>query len=69
MTPKSYEEAMAGPQAKKWYVACKSEYDSQIAQSTFTITTLLYDHKAIEEKWVFKLKENFDGSIERYKAR
>ena len=60
---------MAGPQAKEWHAACKSEYDSQVARGTFTITTLPYDHKAIEGKWVFKLKENPDGSIERYKAR
>ena len=60
---------MAGLQAKKWYVACKSECGSQIAQTTFTIATLFYDHKAIKGKWVFKLKENPDGSIERYKAR
>ncbi len=69
VTPNSYKEAMAGPQAKEWYAACKSEYDSQVARGTFNITTLPYDHKAIEGKWVFKLKENLDGSIERYKAR
>ena len=60
---------MADSQTKEWYTACKFEYDSQIAQSTFTITTLPYDHKVIKGKWVFKLKENPDGSIERYKAR
>ena len=60
---------MAGPQAKEWHAACKSKYDSQVAQVTFTITTLLYDHKAIEGKRIFKFKENLDGSIERYKAR
>lgn len=69
VTPKNYKEAMAGPQAKEWYAACKSEYDSQIARSTFTITTLFYDHQAIERKWVFKLKENSDSSIEEYEAR
>lgn len=28
VTPKIYEEAMAGPQAKEWQAAYKSEYDS-----------------------------------------
>lgn len=69
MTQKSYEEAMAAPQAKDWYAACKSEYDSQVTRATFTIMALLYDHKAVEGKWVFKLKKNPDGFIERYKAR
>lgn len=48
MTPKSYEVAMAGPQDKEWYVASKPDYDSQIARSTFSITTLPYDHKTME---------------------
>ena len=69
VTPKSYKEAIAGLQAKEWYAAYRSEYDSQIAQSIFTITRLFYDYKAIEGKGVFKLKENSDRSIERYKAR
>ena len=69
VTPKCYEVAMVGPQAKEWYTACKFEYDSQIAQSIFTIITLPYDHQAIEGKWIFKLKENSDEFIERYKAR
>ena len=41
---------MAGPQAKNWYTACKGEYDSQVVQNTFIITTLPYDQKTIEEK-------------------
>ena len=53
VTPKSYAEAMAGPQAKEWHATCKSEYDSQVARGTFTITTLSYDYKAIKGKWVF----------------
>ena len=28
ITPKSYKKAMADPQAKEWYAAYKSEYDS-----------------------------------------
>ena len=69
VTPNTYKEAMAGPQAKEWYAACKSEYECQVARGTFAITPLPYDCKAIEGKWVFRLKENPDGSIERYKAR
>lgn len=69
VTLKSYKKAMAGLQAKKWYIVCKTKYDSQVAWGTFTIIILLYDYKAIKEKWVFKLKENSDGSIEKYKAK
>lgn len=69
MTPKNYNEAMAGPQAKEWYATYKSEYDSQVEESMFSITILPYNHRAIEGKWVFKLKEDPDGSIKKYKAR
>ncbi len=69
VTPNGYKSAMAGWQAKEWYEACKFEYGSEVAQGTLTITTLPYDHKAIEEKWVLRLKRNLDGWIEKYKAR
>lgn len=69
MTPKSYNKVMASFQFKKWYAAYKSEYDSQVAQNMFTITILLYDHKTIKRKWVFKLKKNPNGSIKKCKAR
>ena len=60
---------MVDPQAKEWYSVCKSEYKSQVAQDRFAFISLPYDCKAMEGKWVFKLKKNLDGSIERYKVR
>lgn len=69
MTPKSYDKVIAGPQAKEWYIVSKSEYNSQVMQSMFTIIILFYDHKTIKKKWMFKLKENLNSSIERYKVR
>lgn len=69
MISKSNAEAIARPQAKEWYTACKSQYNSQVIRETFTITIRTYNYKAIKRKWVFKLKENLDTSIKRYKAR
>lgn len=69
MISKSYKEIIAGLQAKKWYIACKAEYNSQIAQSIFIIRILPYNQKTINRKWVFKPNKNLDSFIQRYKAR
>ena len=37
--------------------------------NTWTFVKLPPGRKAIGSKWVFKVKENVDGSIDRYKAR
>jgi len=34
--------------------------------NTWTLVKLPPGRKAIGSKWVFKIKENFDGSIDRY---
>lgn len=58
-----------GSRATKQHTAYKSEYKSQVVYSTFTIRTLHYNFKAIKRKRVFKLKENLNGLIEKYKAK
>ncbi len=45
------------------------EYFSQMKRETFQIVTLSYDQKAIDDKWIFKLKKNLDESITRYKVK
>lgn len=47
----------------------ESEYASLIKNETWVLTTLPPHRKVIGCKWVFKLKENPDGSIAKYKAR
>lgn len=39
------------------------------ANDTWELTTLPEGMQAIGSKWVFKIKMNTDGSVERYKAR
>lgn len=47
----------------------KKEYAALMRNGTWTLTELPTLRKAIGCKWAFKLKQNPDGSINKYKAR
>ncbi len=66
MTPKSFEEAA---EHVEWQKAMTEEYEALTANKTWELTELPRDRKAIKNKWVYKIKQNADGSIARYKAR
>lgn len=46
-----------------------TEYRALIDNETWRLVDLPPGRKALKNKWVFKVKTNTDGSIERYKAR
>lgn len=45
------------------------EYESLIENKTWTLVERTPDLKVIDNRWVFKLKRNAKGEIDRYKAR
>ena len=67
--PTSFEEATNSPEKTKWREAMGKEMKSLIDNKVWELTTLPPTKKAIGCKWVYKVKTNRDGSIERYKAR
>jgi hypothetical protein len=67
--PKLFRQAMSGPDADKWYEAAAVEMQAHLDNGTWELVKLPAGRKAIGSKWVFKIKRNADGSIERYKAR
>jgi hypothetical protein len=67
--PKSYREAVSGPQAEQWQQAMRDEVDALMANGTYTVTDLPTGAKALPSKWVYKVKYAPDRSIERFKAR
>ena len=67
--PKTFLEATTGPQSREWWAALKEEVANQIKKGTFCITKAPYDQPVILGKWDFRIKENPDGTIARYKAR
>ncbi|KAL0299893.1 UNVERIFIED_CONTAM: Retrovirus-related Pol polyprotein from transposon TNT 1-94 [Sesamum angustifolium] len=64
--PRTYSQACKD---LNWLEAMAKELDALETNDTWELTDLLPDKKAIGSKWVFKLKMNPDGSVERYKAR
>ena len=65
----TFKEAVGGPYGTEWIKSIKSEYESLLKNETWEETTLPRGRKPIRTKWVFKIKENPDGSTARYKSR
>ena len=53
----------------KWKKAMDEEMDSFAKNKTWHLVELAKERRVFICKWVFKLKQNVDGSIERYKPR
>ena len=67
--PNSYAEAMAGPDAQRWHEAALEELNAQLKNGTWSLEKLPPGKKAIGSRWVFRIKRNADGTVERFKAR
>jgi hypothetical protein len=67
--PETYGEAISGTECASWTEAMESEIKSLNENGTWTLEKLPAGFKAIPCKWVYKVKNNPDGSIDRYKAR
>ncbi|CAA0357000.1 unnamed protein product [Arabidopsis thaliana] len=64
--PRNFHEAK---EAKEWTLACEEEISSIEKHKTWNLVDLPSGVKPIGLKWVFKLKRNSNGSINKYKAR
>ncbi|GKU93759.1 hypothetical protein SLEP1_g7327 [Rubroshorea leprosula] len=64
--PKSFSQAIKN---ENWREAMRQEVVALEKNGTWTIETLPLDKRAIDSKWVYKIKFKPDGIVERYKAR
>jgi hypothetical protein len=69
LEPKTYKEAIRGPEAKQWQEAVHNELTSLQDHNTYSYLPLLPGAKVLPVKFVLKLKLHPDGTIDRYKAR
>jgi hypothetical protein len=67
--PRTAEEALSGPDAEHWRQAMEDEYRSLLENDTWELVDATPGIQPIPVKWVFKIKRDADGKIERYKAR
>ncbi|KAD0786919.1 hypothetical protein E3N88_43719 [Mikania micrantha] len=64
--PKSFKEAS---QDDRWKDAMQKEIKALEQNGTWTLEELPNGKKAIDSKWVYKIKHKPNGEVERYKAR
>ncbi|CAI7735252.1 unnamed protein product [Closterium sp. NIES-53] len=62
------KEALESSDAEEWKKAMKSELKSIEENGTWELVELPEGRKAITSKWLFKIKSDADGKIERYKS-
>jgi len=67
--PGSFEEAMNGDHSDKWKASVQKEMDGLRANKTWSLVDLPKGEKTIGCRWVFALKRDKNGHIERFKSR
>ncbi|XP_074336404.1 putative mitochondrial protein AtMg00820 [Apium graveolens] len=54
---------------QNWREVMQREIEAVEKNGTWKLTKLEPDHKVINLKWIFKLKQDINGEIQKYKAR
>ena len=67
--PKCYEEAIVDIHANKWKLAMEEEINPMYKNNVWQLVNILDLVKLVNCIWVFTKKRNFEGKIERFKAR
>jgi hypothetical protein len=63
--PSCFSEAFKSPD---WREAMNQEYDALLANNTWTLCPIPANRHLIQNKWVYKIKQKANGSIEHYKV-
>ncbi|CAI7798145.1 unnamed protein product [Closterium sp. NIES-54] len=66
--PASMEEALAGPDREKWLVSRDAEYQSLLENGTWDLVVLPKGKKAVQCKWVLRIKTDDKGQVTIYKS-
>lgn len=70
--PQTYDEAVGSDEAKHWKGAINEEIESLTENNTFRYvkrSSLASDVNIMNYRWLFRVKLNSSGHVERYKAR
>ena len=67
--PTTLEEAFSSDQHEDWKLALHEEVNSLSQQNVFDVVDKAPGMKTLPCKWVFKVKYDQDGNVQRFKAR
>lgn len=67
--PRDYKEAVCSSDSELWKKAIDDELNSIIKNGTWREVDIPCDKKLLKCKWVFKIKVDQNGEIDKYKAR
>ena len=67
--PRRYLEAINSSNKEDWLEACLAEIKQLEEQKTWELVDLPANRKALKGRWVFKIKEDSNHNIKKYKAR
>jgi Reverse transcriptase (RNA-dependent DNA polymerase) len=67
--PSNFREAMSSTNADEWKAACKLEYDTLMGYGTWTLVERPPNTNIIGNRWVFRVKRDNLGKINKPKAR
>ncbi len=66
--PEYYEEAIAHVDAQQWLKAMEEEMEALRVNKVYDLIPLPVGARALKNKWIFRLKNEADGS-RRFKVR
>ena len=67
--PSGIEDALNSEHSRYWKDAMISEYSSLIENETWELVPPGENQNVVGSRWVYKIKRNEDGSVDRFKAR
>ncbi len=67
--PRTIDDALKRHDAKQWRQAADAEFQALLDNRTWRLVTLPEGRKAVGCRWVFRIKRDEDGKVQRYKAR
>ncbi|CAE5963143.1 unnamed protein product [Arabidopsis arenosa] len=64
--PKNFQEAV---KSEKWHAPMNEELQTCVNTGTFSVVSLPEGKQPIGCRWVYRIKHNADGTVDRYRAR
>lgn len=67
--PNTVSEALASQHKEEWLDAMKVEYGNLMRNDTWELVNLPKNRKALKSRWVFNIKRDKNGEVDKFKAR